>query len=205
MSQDRIDAEITKTAVNAKKLLFDSKGAVKGNQHFIPMLTLNTVCKPLSQFKSGIDDLHFRWRNAWFAYDPHQARICLEGARTGDYFSDGVACGAAALLLTATGGIADKQLRAYAAERLSGDAPQPAASTKDKNIYRDNVIASYLIRPLVLQGFRPTRNEATKDADKGESACSIVSQALKRIGLNLSERRLSETDAVRRVPNLTKN
>jgi hypothetical protein len=207
MSQDSVEAEITKTAATAKKLLFDSKGAAKGNQHYIPLLTLNTVCKPLSQFKSGIGDLHFRWRNARFAYDPSAANIFLASARAGDYYSDGVACGAAALLLAATGGIADKRLRAYAAERLSGDVPPPAESTKDRNIYRDSVIASYLIRPLVLRRFRPTRNEATKDADKGESACSIVSQALDRIGLNLSERRLSEiwTDAVRRAPNLTKN
>jgi hypothetical protein len=31
-----------------------------------------------------------------------------------------------------------------------------------------------------------TRNDATKDAAKGECACSIVSQALERIGIRLS-------------------
>jgi hypothetical protein len=94
MSQDSIETEITKTGATAKKLLFDSKGAAKGNQHFISLLTLNTVCKPLSQFKSGVGDLHFRWRNAGFAYDPRAANIFLAGARAGDHYSDGVACGA---------------------------------------------------------------------------------------------------------------
>jgi hypothetical protein len=50
------------------------------------------------------------------------------------------------------------------------------------------MIAGRLIPPL-LANFHATRNEVTFDR---ESACSIVSSALERIGIDLSERRIGE-------------
>lgn len=45
----------------------------------------------------------------------------------------------------------------------------------------------FAINDLVQQGFRPTRNVASRYEDKIESACSIVCVALRRLGINLTE------------------
>jgi hypothetical protein len=198
---------INETASKAKQLLFDRSGKPKGNQHYIPMITMHRLCKPLHHFASEAGDYRFQWRGAWYAYNPKAAKVVIESARSGDYFSDGMLRCAAALMLDATRGIVDPHLRSYASERLSGDVPPPREDRRNKHAYRDAVIAGWLIHPLVLKGMSPTRNEATKDRDKGESACSIVSKALIRVGLSLSERRLAEiwAEAVTKAPALTKN
>jgi hypothetical protein len=36
-------------------------------------------------------------------------------------------------------------------------------------------------------GFRPTRNRAARDTEGAESACSIIAQALHRLGIHMSE------------------
>jgi hypothetical protein len=197
------DAPIAETATKAKQLLFDKDGSPKGNRHFMALLAMHLLCKPVQQFGSGPADYNFCWCDAWFGYDPKAGEILIQGARSGDYTSDGMLCCAAAMILDATGEIANTKLRSYAVGRLSGDISPPKENRKYKNAYRDAVIAGWLIRPLVLEGFSPTRNEATE----GESACSIVSQALKGIRVDLSERRLAEiwAEAAKRSPNITKN
>ncbi len=66
---------------------------------------------------------------------------------------------------------------------------------KTSNDYRDVVIAGWLIPPL-LDRFKATRNDATKQKGKTVSACWIVSQALGGMGhagydgINISEDRL---------------
>jgi hypothetical protein len=192
---DDVSGLVTETTAKAKKLLFDKSGKPKGNRAYISHLTLHLLCKPVKEFGSA--DYNFRWRGSWFGFDPKVGQV---------YVSDGMLCCAAALMLDATGCIPNAQLRKFAAERLSGDiAPPP--DPKTSNDYRDMVIAGWLIRPLVLKGISATRNEATKYQNKGESACSIVSEALMQLGISLSERRLAEVwaEVVKRAPNITKN
>jgi hypothetical protein len=82
------------------------------------------------------------------------------------------------------------------ASRLSQDAPPPSTQKRGRratdNNLRDAVIAGWLIPPLLSKGFMATRNKATKDAERAECACSIISQALKGIGIILSEKRIAE-------------
>jgi hypothetical protein len=97
------------------------------------------------------------------------------------------------VILLATGAIADERLRTYAARRLSGDVKptirRGRGRTADDNRHRDASIVIYLIPPL-LQQFSATRNLATNR--ETESACSIVSKALAKIGFKLSEKRVAE-------------
>ena len=66
----------------------------------------------------------------------------LQEARAEDSVSDGMLCCAAAMMLDGeTGEIAHKQLRIYAAQRLSGEVPPPKENGKDKNAYRDAAIS----------------------------------------------------------------
>ena len=110
-----------------------------------------------------------------------------------DPYCDRLLCNAAAMILQATGGIADKRLRDYACRRLSGDMPPPPVKPArgrgaDDNRWRNVCIVGYLIPPLLRAEFPPTRNEATET----ESACSIVSQALAKIGIKLGEKAIAK-------------
>jgi hypothetical protein len=49
--------------------------------------------------------------------------------------------------------------------------------------YRNFVII-YAVARLTQQGFRPTRN---REQEAQESACSIVTEALKRVGVHMDE------------------
>ena len=93
------------------------------------------------------------------------------------------------------GVIVDRLLRNYIACRLGGDIDQPKEDIQDKNAYRDLAIAGYLIRPLVLDGFIQQGMQPPEASDKGECACSIVSQALKGIGVHsLRKRAIGDLD-----------
>ena len=100
------------------------------------------------------------------------------------------------MILDATGGIFDALLRKYACQRLSGDIrplqKRMRGRSAAENSLRDAVIAGWLIPPLLSEGFYPTRNEETKDADKRECACSIVAEALEHVAISLSEKRIAE-------------
>ena len=61
---------------------------------------------------------------------------------------------------------------------------------------RDGHIAE-AVYVAARRGFRPTRNEATRDKEKpgepaGQSACSIVTKALARVGVPMSERNVED-------------
>jgi hypothetical protein len=93
---------------------------------------------------------------------------------------------AAAAMLNATGGISDRELRAYVEARLIGGMPvigkRGRGRSEADNAPRNLVIVGKLIPPL-LDRFDATRNPATKR----ESACSIVSKALERVDIHMSE------------------
>jgi len=61
---------------------------------------------------------------------------------------------------------------------------------------RDKQIAE-VVDGIVERGFPPTRNEATREKEKGgeaanQSACSIVAKALERIGVDIAERTVED-------------
>jgi hypothetical protein len=58
---------------------------------------------------------------------------------------------------------------------------------KPTRSYRDHAIQNVAIK-LVMQGYKPTRNDVTRDKD---SASSIICQALRRLGENLSEKSIN--------------
>lgn len=188
-----VEDAITQTVNVARVLLFDRGGKPKGIDHYLASLTLNTLVRPAKRFgqTDKPDILVFRWRGDMMIYDPGLAEILF--SECSDPYCDRILCNAAAVILQATGGIADKRLRDYACRRLSGDMPPPPVKpargrSADDNRWRNVCIVGYLIPPLLRAGFSATRNEATET----ESACSIVSQALQEIGIQLGERGIEE-------------
>src|SRR5262245_2376864 len=186
---------ITQTANAARVLFFDREGKPRGIDHYLASLTLHTLIRPAKWFEqtdlAKPDILVFKWRGDMMIYDPSLAEIFF--SECSDPYCNRLLCNAAAVILEATGGIADKRLRDYACRRLSGDMPPPSIKPArgrdaDDNRWRDVCIVGYLIPPLLRAEFSPTRNEATES----ESACSIVSQALQEIGIQLGGKRIGE-------------
>jgi hypothetical protein len=61
---------------------------------------------------------------------------------------------------------------------------------------RDLYIVDVIYR-VTMRGFPPTRNDATRDKEErgepaGQSACSIVTKALARVGVSMNERHLED-------------
>jgi hypothetical protein len=186
-----VEATIAETATKAKHLLFDKDGKPKGHEYFLAELTLHTVLRPAESVQPGLGRTLIEWHGRLFVYDAGIAALFLDDAYKGDHTADRILCNTAAVVLGMNGGISDLRLRKYAAERLSGDIHMPdrrRGRSSIDNAYRDAVIAGRLIPPL-LASFKATRNEATFGK---ECACSIVSSALGRVGIKLSERRIAE-------------
>src|SRR5262245_20626362 len=193
MASMAVDDAITQTANRARALLFDREGKPKGIEHYLATLTLHTLIRPAKWFgddptKPGI--WVFRWQGDLMVYDAGLAEIFLD--ECSDRYCDGILRNAAAVILKSTGGIADPKLRDYASRRLSGDLPAPTVKRRrggnaDKNRWRNTCLVGWLIPPLLAAGFAATRN----DASEPEAACSIVSKALKRAGIHLSEKTIA--------------
>ena len=199
MASMSAEEAITQTANEARALLFDRDGKPKGIDHYRAALTLHTVIRPAIGGTDKPSDQVFEWRGGLMVYDPGLAEILF--SECSDPYCDRLLCNAAATILQATGGIADKRLRDYACRRLSGDMPPPPVKpargrSADDNQWRNVCIVGYLIPPLLRAEFSPTRNEATES----ESACSIVSQALAKIGIKLREKTIAKIWA--RYPSL---
>ena len=185
-----VEFAIADTADRAKSML-DDEGNLRGEEEYLKLLTVDTVFRPVkpSDRTNPRPGLGFiSWRGKLMVYDANLAAGFMAGAKSGDYVCDQVVCNAAALVLSATKAITDNSLRNYTIEALCREARPKRDARGTNNIFRDHVIWRWLMIPLVKAGFNPTRNEATES----ESATSIVSQALKRIGLELSERRIAE-------------
>ena len=184
---------ITQTANVAWALLFDRDGKPKGIDHYRAALTLHTIIRPAKWF-GGTDKPSvqvFEWCGDPMVYDPGLAEILF--SECSEPYCDRLLCNAAAMILQASGGIADERLRDYACGRLSGDMPPPPVKpargrSADDNQWRNVCIVGYLIPPLLRAEFPPTRNEATET----ESACSIVSKALAKIGIKLGEKAIAK-------------
>jgi hypothetical protein len=191
-----VEYAVAATAERAKDLLFDKAGKPKGHDHFLAVLTLNTVLRPATEKTPlGLGQELFDWDGKPYLYDQGIAYVLLEGAKNGDATADRVLCNAAAILLAETATISDSPLRKYAAERLSGDIRITEKKARGRratdNSYRDYAIALRLMPPLLNMGFHPTRSDATKDkSGMQDSVCSIVCSALKAVGLHLSEKRI---------------
>ena len=126
MSSMSVEDAITQTAKLARVLLFDREGKPKGIDHYHAALALHTLIRPTKCFgqtdKPGI--LVFPdGRGGSMIYDVGLAEILF--SECSDPYCDRLQSNAAAMILQATGGIADKRLREYACRRLSGDMPPP--------------------------------------------------------------------------------
>ena len=81
------------------------------------------------------------------------------------------------------------ELRPFAAAKIRGQTKRRPGPNKERFILtRDaHICAAIMLAAPYVD--KPTRNDATRDAGKVESACSIVDEALSRIpGMALSER-----------------
>jgi hypothetical protein len=173
--------------------LFDKRGGLHRDEQYLRSLAFHTLMRPAGSFGqtdfTGEGRYTVIWQGTQLIYDAGMAEIFLQGARDGDQACDQVLCHFGAIMLHATGGIADNRLRAYVCNRLAGATPPITKKKRGRsaadNRWRDVCISLWLIPPLMQRGFPATRNEATWDS---ESACSIVSQALKKIGIALSEK-----------------
>jgi hypothetical protein len=192
-SASDISDVITETAARAEQLLFDKRGGLHRDEQYLRSLAFHTLMRPAGSFGqtdfTGEGRYTVIWQGTQLIYDAGMAEIFLQGARDGDQACDQVLCHFGAIMLHATGGIADNRLRAYVCNRLAGATPPITKKKRGRsaadNRWRDVCISLWLIPPLMQRGFPATRNEATWDS---ESACSIVSQALKKIGIALSEK-----------------
>lgn len=191
MSAD-VEAAITETAVKAA-LLFDSKGKRKGADSFIALFAMQTVLRIATASQTlnpQQGHILFDWKGSTVIYSSGVADLLITDANSGDEFCDRVICSAASVMLDATGSILDPQLRSYLCGRLNRGVPtiskRGRGRSKGNNSYRDAVIAGWLIPPL-LDRFNATRNAETRHT---ESACSIATKALSRVGMHMSEKRL---------------
>ena len=154
--------------------------------------------KTVEELNAWAGSIVFDWRGSTHVYRKDIADVFINDA-DGDAFIDRVLSGAAAIMLDSLYSIPDPKLRSYICGRLMGGlAPltkRGRGQKKTSNEYRDVVIAGWLIPPL-LNRFKATRNDATKNKGDTVSACWIVSQALASMGqagyggINLSEDRL---------------
>ena len=109
---------IKETEERAKELLFDAKGKRRDIRTVIGLWVFQVVLR--------MDDIHiapgevFDWQGTTLRYDVSIGHLLIADARAGGSFCDRVVCCAAAVMLNATGGISDPELRTYVEERLSG-------------------------------------------------------------------------------------
>lgn len=192
-------AAIAETRVKARELLFTPDGKMKGPDQLASLWTMQMLLPQVATVEElNAGSIVFDWRGSTHVYRKDIADVLMAGA-DGDAFIDRVFCGTAAIMLDALYSIPDPKLRSYVCGRLMGGlAPltkRGRGQKKTSNDYRDVVIAGWLIPPL-LDRFKATRNDATKQKGKTVSACWIVSQALAGLGhagydgINISEDRL---------------
>jgi hypothetical protein len=186
-SKVSVEKAIAETAALAKQQLFDAGGKPKPYKNFLVSFTFSTILKQVPHDSTGLHVI--TWKDLRFVYNPEVAQAFLEAAREGDHDCAQSLCIAAAVILEATQTIPDSRLRAYAIEMLyRGGAPKmkkKRGRNAADNALRNMIIVGCLIPPLLRAGFSATRNEVTR---KRESACSIVCNALKAVGIHLSEK-----------------
>jgi hypothetical protein len=186
-----VEAAIQETAAVARRLLFNRHGRRKDEEAHVGHFTLVFVIPEAKAVADALDPIDgivfFDWQGSTHAYNPRVGEVLIDAAKAGDQLIDRALCCGASIMLDALGGIPDSGLRNYIGARLANGFPilakRKRGQKKTKNDYRDGVIAWNLIRPL-LGRFKATRNDATRQKGKTESACSIVCKALARTGRN---------------------
>ena len=115
--------------------------------------------------------------------DNERRERLIDKARKGDRVATKLLCDAAAEFIE-EGKQLPQGLRAYIVEvlRKPDDTPKKRGQDPFANYPRNFDIAC-TIANVVSMGFKATRNQATE----AESACSIVQQALERVGVHMSE------------------
>ncbi len=117
-------------------------------------------------------------------YDDEKGKRLIDKARNGDYVAKQLLCEIAAWFLETARELPER-LREYIVEVLraeAGDRPQKRGRDPYANHPRNFNIACTILNVTSL-GFKATRNRATES----ESACSVVVQALERLGIHMSE------------------
>jgi hypothetical protein len=120
------------------------------------------------------------------AYDDERGKLIIDMARDGDADADTALCQLAAAFID--GGLpVPPNLRSYISDRLrsSGEGTCARSNRRGPKMhtnFRRNYAIVCAVAELVSRGFDVTRNEATE----GESACSIVTSALKRLHTPIS-------------------
>jgi hypothetical protein len=192
-----VEAAIEETASKAKQLLFDRKGKLKGPEARIALYTMQ-IALPKARAAQVLSrqegQTFFDWQGDTRVYNAGVGDLLISLAAD-DPFFDRVVCCSAAIMLDALGGIPHARLRSYIGARLTTGLPalekRKRGQRKADNTYRDMTIAYHLILPL-LDRFNATRNEATKQKDETESACSIVTKALERAKIHMSEKTVED-------------
>jgi hypothetical protein len=119
-----------------------------------------------------------------YVYDDSKGERLIANALKGDADADAVLCSFAAEFIRG-GCLFPERLREYIADQLSdraGAVVRKRGRKKHTNNHRNYYIQE-AVAGLIERGFSATRNAATESV----SACSIVSQALERQGVHLSE------------------
>jgi hypothetical protein len=80
--------------------------------------------------------------------------------------------------------------------RFEAPPERPGQLRTDNNFERNFCIVT-LVGSLSSAGFAPTRNRAAQDKDGPPSGCSIVAEALTRVGRSMTERAVEEVWADR--------
>jgi hypothetical protein len=129
-----------------------------------------------------------------FIYDDEKGAELVAAAREGDTDADAVLCGFASYFVEG-GYPLPEHLRKYVAEKLLEQSQALPTQRRGRNPHinrRRNLYIVLAIMRLGERGFQPTRIEATAVMDGRKSACSIISVALERLGIHLSEQAVAK-------------
>jgi hypothetical protein len=127
-------------------------------------------------------------------YNPKPADILIEAAEQGDPIAR-EAVHHAIMWYVAHGDPVPERLRNYLAEILILRDYGPKKRRGHKNYLRDQYIR-HAVKVVSAHGFKPTRNEATREKTSGaaemHSACSIVQDVLRELGVDLEEKTIED-------------
>jgi len=136
----------------------------------------------------GFSDGNFIW-DTYRIYDDHKGERLIAMARDGDSAAKRVLSYVAEAYVK-NGCAMPERLRDYVVEKLQMDVASgpKRRGPKPYNFAARNYLVGLTVSTAVRDwGISPTRNRASADRSKRESACSLVKKALQRRGVNLSE------------------
>ena len=119
-------------------------------------------------------------------YDDEKGAELIVKARSGDQLAHKVLCQIAAFFIRDDCS-QPPQLRTYIVDSLQSEASDPPPRRRGVDPLANesrNFRIAWAIGEVIKLGFHPTRNRATADT---QSACSVVTAALAKCGVHLSE------------------